>query len=159
MLTRYMSIADFITANGANIEVLGDNYAFAQFNNATGQWVRYATDTDTGDFTTAQGYSMATTAGATVAFTGAMQTADQSINVINNDGLNSVGRRWNLVSNPFPSYIVGYDGTENPTNFLDANTAAIDGERLAVYGWNGSDYTITISFQAPFQWLLVKDFG
>ncbi len=45
-----MSIADFITANGANIEVLGDNYAFAQFNNATGQWVRYATDTDTGSF-------------------------------------------------------------------------------------------------------------
>ena len=39
-----MTIADFITANGANIEVLGDDYAFAQFNNATGQWERYATD-------------------------------------------------------------------------------------------------------------------
>ena len=145
-----MTIADFITANGSNIEVLGDDYAFAQFNNATGQWERYATDTDTGDFTTAQGYAMATTTGATVAFTGAMQTADQTINVINNDGLNNVGRRWNLVSNPFPSYIVGYDGTENPTNFLYANTTAIDSEYLAVYGWNGSDYTIYNNLSGAF---------
>ena len=111
-----MTIADFITANGANIQVLGDDYAFAQYDNATGQYTRYATDTDTGSFTPAQGYALAMApgtaptssrrcAGTTVAFTGAMQTTDQSINIINNDGLNNVGRRWNLVSNPFPSYI------------------------------------------------------
>ena len=62
---------------------------------------------NTGSFTSGQGYAMATTSGATVTFTGAMQTTDQSINIINNDGLNNVGRRWNLVSNPFPSYIAG----------------------------------------------------
>jgi endoglucanase len=145
-----MSIADFITANGDNIEELVDNYAFAQYNNASGQWERYATDnSDTGNLTSGQGYAMATTAGATVAFTGAMQTIDQTINIINNDGLNNVGRRWNLVSNPFPSYIVGYDGTENPTNFLYANTTAIDSEFLSVYGWNGSDYTIYNNMTRP----------
>ena len=101
-----MSIADFITANGSNIQVLGDDYAFSQFNNATGQWERYATASQTGNFEAGKGYSMATTGGSTVAFTGAMQTADQSINIINNNGLNGVGRRWNLVSNPFPSYIL-----------------------------------------------------
>ena len=56
-----------VTATGSNIQVLGDDYAFAQFNNATGQWERYATDTDTGSFTAGQGYAMATTTGATVA--------------------------------------------------------------------------------------------
>jgi len=140
-----MTISAFITENGTNIEVLGNNYAFAQFNNATGQWERYATASQTGSFISGQGYSMATNTGATVAFTGAMQTTDQSINVINNNGLNNVGRRWNLVSNPFPSYIAGNDaaGTAAGTaNFMNVNATVIDGNFLYVYGWNGSSYTI-----------------
>ena len=142
-----MSIADFITANGAAganvIEILGDDYAFASYDNAAGQWNLYATDTSTGSFTTSQGYAMATNAGdgATVAFTGAMKTADQSIDIINNNGVNGVGRRWNLVSNPFPSYINGND-LAGATNFIGANTAVIDGGFGALYGWNGSDYDI-----------------
>ena len=145
-----MTIADFITANGANIEVLGSDYAFSQYDNAIGDWIRYETASQTGSFTTGQGYSMATVevsppppgaAGATVAFTGAMQTTSQSINVINNNGLNGVGRRWNLVSNPFPSYING-NTAAGATNFIDTNLAVIDGNYGAVYGWNGSSYTI-----------------
>ena len=83
-----MTISDFITANGAAgsnvIKVLGDDYAFSQYDNALGQWDRYQTDSQTGSFTTGQGYSMATNAGdgATVAFTGTMQTTTQSINII-----------------------------------------------------------------------------
>jgi hypothetical protein len=86
---------------------------------------------------------MATNAGdgATVAFTGAMQTADQSIDIINNNGVNGVGRRWNLVSNPFPSYING-NTAAGTTNFMDVNAAVIDDTFLYVYGWNGSSYTI-----------------
>ena len=148
-----MTIADFITANGANIQVLGDNYAFAQFNNATGQWERYATASQTGSFNAGQGYSMATTAGSTVAFTGAMQTTDQSIDIVNNNGLNSVGRRWNLVSNPYPSYIAGNPdaGTAaGTTNFLNVNAAVIDSEFLAVYGWNGSSYDIYNNLSGAF---------
>ena len=145
-----MTITDFTTANGANIEVLGSDYAFSQYDNAIGDWIRYETASQTGSFTTGQGYSMATVevsppppgaAGATVAFTGAMQTTSQSINVINNNGLNGVGRRWNLVSNPFPSYING-NTAAGATNFIDTNLAVIDGNYGAVYGWNGSSYTI-----------------
>ena len=145
-----MTITDFTTANGANIQVLGDDYAFSQYDNAIGDWVRYQTASQTGSFTTAQGYSMATVevsppppgaAGATVAFTGAMQTTDQSINIINNTGLNGVGRRWNLVSNPYPSYING-NTAAGASNFIDTNLAVIDGNYGAVYGWNGSSYDI-----------------
>ena len=145
-----MTIKDFITANGANIQVLGDDYAFSQYDNAIGDWVRYQTASQTGSFTTGQGYSMATVevsppppgaAGATVAFTGAMQTTDQSINIINNTGLNGVGRRWNLVSNPYPSYING-NTAAGASNFIDTNLAVIDGNYGAVYGWNGSSYDI-----------------
>jgi len=145
-----MTITDFTTANGANIQVLGDDYAFSQYDNAIGDWVRYQTASQTGSFTTAQGYSMATVevsppppgaAGATVAFTGAMQTTDQSINIINNTGLNGVGRRWNLVSNPYPSYING-NTAAGASNFIDTNLAVIDDNYGAVYGWNGSSYDI-----------------
>ena len=145
-----MTIADFIIANGANIEVLGDDYAFSQYDNTIDQWLRYATASQTGSFTSGQGYSMATVtqnppppgaAGTAVAFTGAMQTTSQSINVINNNGLNGVGRRWNLVSNPFPSYINGNTAAEAVNNFMDVNSGVIDGSFLGVYGWNGSSYT------------------
>ena len=88
-------MTDFITANGANIQVLGDDYAFAQYDNATGQYTRYATASQTGSFTPGKGMhgnvsrgststSTGGVAGTTVAFTGAMQTTDQSINIINN---------------------------------------------------------------------------
>ena len=145
-----MTIEDFITANGANIQVLGNDYAFSQYDNTIDDWLRYETASQTGSFNSGQGYSMATVsdgppppgaAGTTVAFTGTMQTADQSINVINNNGLNGVGRRWNLVSNPFPSYINGNTAAEAVNNFMDVNSGVIDGSFLGVYGWNGSSYT------------------
>ena len=142
-----MTISAFIAANGTAgsnvIKVLGDDYAFSQYDNATGQWNRYATASQTGSFTTGQGYSMATNAGdgATVAFTGAMQTTTQSINIIDNNDANAgAGRRWNLVSNPYPSYILG-NAAAGANNFLSVNSAVIQGNYQALYGWNGSGYT------------------
>ena len=150
-----MTISAFIAANGTAgsnvIKVLGDDYAFSQYDNATGQWNRYATASQTGSFTAAKGYSMATNAGdgATVAFTGTMQTTTQSIDIINNNGLNNVGRRWNLVSNPFPSFING-NTAAGTTNFLGANSTIMDGTFTGVYGWNGSSYTIYNLLDAAF---------
>mgnify|MGYP001312742561 CR=1 FL=1 len=147
-----MTITDFIAANGANIEVLGDEYAFSQYNNVLDQWERYATASQQGSFTAGQGYSMATASngppppggaiGTTVAFTGEMQTTNQSIDVINNNAANGgVGRRWNLVSNPYPSYIHGNAAAQTTNNFMDVNSGVIDESFLGVYGWNGSSYT------------------
>ena len=151
-----MTISAFIAANGTAgsnvIKVLDNDYAFSQYDNATGQWNRYATASQTGSFTTGQGYSMATNAGdgATVAFTGAMQTTSQSINIIDNNDANAgAGRRWNLVSNPFPSFING-NTAAGTTNFLGANSTIMDGTFTGVYGWNGSSYTIYNLLDAAF---------
>ncbi len=51
------------------------------------------------------------------------------------------GRRWNLVSNPFPSFING-NAAAGATNFLDTNITVMDDTFTGVYGWNGSDYDI-----------------
>jgi hypothetical protein len=137
-----MTITDFTIANAATLQVLGDDYAFSQYDNALGQWERYATASQTGSFEAAQGYSMATNAGdgATVAFTGAMQTTTQNINIIDNNDANAgAGRRWNLVSNPFPSYING-NTAAGTTNFLGVNTSVINDQYWAVYGWDGTQY-------------------
>jgi len=87
---------------------------------------------------------MATNAGdgATVAFTGDIKTTTQNIDIINNNDANEgVGRRWNLVSNPFPSFIKG-NTDAGANNFLDRNSAVMDDTFTGVYGWNGSGYDI-----------------
>ena len=141
-----MSIADFITDNTGVIYQVGDTYALGPFNNFTNQYEYYTTTTgpSAGAFTAGKGYTMATskTNGATVKYTGTIATADQSIDIINNNDANGgVGRRWNFVSNPYPSYIKG-NTAAGTTNFMNTNSTVIDSEFLAVYGWDGSSYTI-----------------
>ena len=141
-----MSIADFITDNTGVIYQVGDTYALGPFNNFTNQYEYYTTTTgpNAGAFTTGKGYTMATTNtdGATVKYTGAIATTNQSIDVINNNGVNGgVGRRWNFVSNPYPSYING-NTAAGAANFLDLNSGVLDATYTGVYGWNGSSYDI-----------------
>jgi hypothetical protein len=141
-----MSIADFITDNAGVIYQVGDTYALGPFNNFTNQYEYYTTTTgpSAGAFTAAKGYTMATTNtnGATVKYTGAIATTNQSIDVINNNTANGgVGRRWNFVSNPYPSYING-NTAAGAANFMDVNSAVIDASFLGLYGWNGADYDI-----------------
>jgi hypothetical protein len=83
------------------------------------------------------------TNGATVKYTGTIATTNQSIDVINNDDANEgVGRRWNFVSNPYPSYINGNTNAAAVNNFLDVNSGVLDATYTGVYGWNGSSYDI-----------------
>ena len=149
-----MSIADFITDNTGVIYQVGDTYALGPFNNFTNQYEYYTTTTgpSAGAYTAAKGYTMATTNtdGATVKYTGTIATTDQSIDVINNNDANGgVGRRWNFVSNPFPSYING-NTDAGAANFMDVNSAVIDGSFLGLYGWDGADYEIYNNTNAAF---------
>jgi len=141
-----MSIAAFILANTDVIYQVGDTYALGPFNNFTNQYEYYTTTTgpNAGAFTTGKGYTMATADpnGATVKYEGTIATASQSIDVINNNAANDgVGRRWNFVSNPFPSYINGNATAEAGNNFMDVNSEVINATFLGLYGWNGSSYT------------------
>jgi len=149
-----MSIADFITDNTGVIYQVGDTYALGPFNNFTNQYEYYTTTTgpSAGAYTAAKGYTMATANanGATVKYTGTIATTTQSIDVINNNAANGgVGRRWNFVSNPYPSYING-NTAAGATNFMDVNSDVIDSAFLGLYGWNGSDYDIYNNTNAAF---------
>jgi hypothetical protein len=89
---------------------------------------------------------MGSASGSTLAFTGTVATSAQTQSVINNDGNGSGGRRWNLVANPFPSYINLNTQAHASNNFLTVNidSEVIDSSFGYLYGWDadGSGYTI-----------------
>jgi hypothetical protein len=114
---------------------------------------------------------MATTGGGTLSFAGAIANGDQSVTITNNDAANSgAGRRWNLIANPFASYLNGNSNADETNNFLTFNTTAendvIDDNFEAIYGWkaDGTGYAIynnasTATYIAPGQGFFVAAAG
>ena len=140
-----LTINSFITTNDTPIATNGSgNYAVGSYDNTSDTWTN-ATSSTTGNLNLGQGYQMATTSGTTLAFTGTVATADQTVAIQNNDAANSgAGRRWNLVANPFPSYIYGNVDADATNNFLTVNTLKLDDSFEAIYGYDadGTGYTI-----------------
>jgi hypothetical protein len=139
-----LSISSFVTTNSSAIATSGSTYALGYYDNSNDSWTNYTTSTagGAGNFTLGKGYQMASASGATMAFTGTVPTSTQTQSVINN--ADSSGRRWNLVANPFPSYINLNDNNDASNNFLTVNSSIVDGSFLAVYGYDadGTGYTI-----------------
>jgi hypothetical protein len=149
-----------------NIATHGSFYAVGAYDNTTDTWTN-ATSATAGNLELGQGYQMATTSGGTLSFTGTIANGDQSVTIKNNDAANSgAGRRWNLIANPFASYLNGNSTADGTNNFLTVNTAAIDDVFEAIYGWNadGTGYTIynntsTATHIAPGQGFFVAAAG
>ena len=141
-----LSISDFVTTNSSVLATNGSAYAVGYHDNTDDSWTNYTTSTvgGAGNFDTSRGYQMATSSGATMAFTGSIATTDQTQSIINNNGNGNGGRRWNLVANPFPSYLNANTNAHASNNFLSVNASVIDSNFLSIYGWDadGSGYTI-----------------
>jgi hypothetical protein len=141
-----LSISGFVTTNSSVLAANGSAYAVGYHDNTDDSWTNYTTSTvgGAGNFDIARGYQMATSSGATMAFTGSIATTDQTQSIINNNGNGSGGRRWNLVANPFPSYLNANTNAHASNNFLSVNASVIDSNFLSIYGWDadGSGYTI-----------------
>jgi len=133
------------TGNGSGAGDVGE-YAIGTYDPSNNTWTNYTTsNVSTTQFTPGKGYQMATDSGATLAFTGTIDTdATETISV--ESFTDASGRRWNLISNPYPSFItIGPNSTSN--TFLEVNDDVIDASYVGVYGYdadnsNGSNYTI-----------------
>jgi len=146
-----LSISSFVSTNTtgtATLAMNGSAYAVGYYDNSTDTWTNHTTGSvgTAGNFDIGKGYQMGTVSGGTqiLAFTGTISSSDETQAVINNDAANSgSGRRWNLVANPYPTYINANDDAHNTNNFLTSNVSKIDSNFLAVYGWaaDGSGYT------------------
>lgn len=96
------AFGSFATAN-TNLLASGTLRAFAPFNKATGTYTNYDTSANSSTSITAgTGYRAATTNGGTLTFTGTVETGDVAVNIINSGPYYTT---WNLVGNPYPSYV------------------------------------------------------
>ena len=133
------------TGNGSGQGASGE-YAIGIYDPSNNSWSNYtSSNVNTTQFTPGKGYQMATDSGATLAFTGTVDTdATETISI--ESFTDASGRRWNLISNPYPSFItLGPNSTTN--TFLEVNDDIIDATYVGVYGYdadnsNGSNYTI-----------------
>ena len=140
-----LAINSFTTSNSSTLATNTSTYAIGTYDNTDDTWDNYTNSTigAAGNFIAGKGYQMATSVGSTLSFTGTVPTADVTILIQNNDAVNAgAGRRWNLIANPFPSYINGNSVADGTNNFLKVNTAVLDDNFEAIYGYNGTGYTI-----------------
>ncbi|MDC0176676.1 T9SS type A sorting domain-containing protein [Polaribacter sp.] len=125
----------------------GDIKLLGPFNNATGAYVNYSKTTDAAvTFTPGKGYRMATATANTLLFKSNSHSTSTPITIPITDesATNASSGEWNLIGNPFPSYI-------NFSSFFTANTGEFDaGSFNAVYGYDGDGtFTAYNALNAP----------
>ncbi len=133
------------TGNGSGAGASGE-YAIGTYNSSNNTWSNYTSaNVSTIQFIPAKGYQMATDSGATLAFTGTVDT-DATETIAIEEFTDGSGSIWNLISNPYPSFITIGPNTTTDT-FLEVNDDVIHATYVGVYGYdadnsNGSNYTI-----------------
>jgi len=130
--------SDFLSS-GNNADDLLDNgatapttYAFAPFDKAADAYVNYNSDTSL-TIESGKGFRAATDSGTTLTFTGSVLNTNVAINI---EYTGAVHPDWNLIGNPYPSYM-------NIDNFLNYEISGgiknIDllEDASGVYGYDG----------------------
>ncbi|MDB9712432.1 T9SS type A sorting domain-containing protein [Flavobacteriaceae bacterium] len=135
----------------SSLAISGNMFGVGPYNNSNNTFATYTSveATSAGTMTSGQGFQMSTSSGTTVPFVGTYNMGDVTYSITNNNG--GSGTQWNLVSNPYPSYIclnlpADTASSDASQDFLTYNTATsdvlgdVDSEE-AVYAWGGSSYT------------------
>ena len=102
-------------------------YAYGPFDKTTGQFVNYDENTLT-PLTSGVGYRAATTGGDNLVYTGTPVTASFGVGVENGG---PIRQEWNLVGNPFASYM-------DAASFLGTNGGVFDPGTFGIWGYDGS---------------------
>ena len=119
----------FETAN-PNLPAFGTERAFAPYNTVAGAYQNYdAVTNSTTTIDSGTGFRTATTDGSTLTFTGTVLSSDV-LNIPISDA--EAGMAWNLIGNPYPSYI-------DFSTFFSMNQSEFDpaGSYQAIYGYDG----------------------
>ena len=137
LITAPFSGETFSSLVGNNSGVLVQNtspateYLFGPFDNITGAYLTYDSSTNASTVLSAgQGYRAGTASGATLEFTGTFEATNQTVAI--NVGSHETYGKWNLVGNPFPSYL-------DLAGFISDNSAIIEDVNNAVYAYDGDD--------------------
>ena len=115
----------------------GSNRGVASYTTASDSW-SYLQSGGSGSFNNGQGYSIKRASTGTVNFTGSLNTSNTGVDVV----LTTTGNRFNLLGNPYTSYV-------NSATFLNNEGAISDNKTIWVWnqtlGTNGMYETKVIS--------------
>jgi len=131
------SFTDFISNNSNILSNTGQTlYLFGPFEKPTNDFQLYS-NVESANLDVAKGYRAASTDNQTFMFSGAVTTSALNVPILK---VGSGNAKWNLIGNPYTSYIKLAD-------FLTANIAELDTQSVAVYGYdadnaNGSVWAI-----------------
>jgi hypothetical protein len=131
------SFVDFISNNSNIVSNIGETlYLFGPFDKTTSDYITYS-NTEISTLDAGIGYKAASTDNGTFTFTGSPTTGNLNIPIVKTGSAYEI---WNLIGNPYPSYIKLED-------FLTANITEFDASTAAIYGYdadnsNGSYWTI-----------------
>ena len=101
------------------------NIGIGDYVNSTPGWT-YATSSTTGTLASGEGRSVKLATAGDISFSGAMPLSDASITIANGSG-----NGFNLIGNPFPSYLpVNHTSPSASNNLLRANTGILAEETI-----------------------------
>jgi len=103
------------------------SWLFGGYNNNASSFDIYNANNDSNLLTSGKGYRAASNDNSTLTFSGTPMKSNVSIAITHPNG----GSRWNLVGNPYPSYI-------SLSDFLAENPDIYDIEAAGIYGYDGA---------------------
>lgn len=106
--------------------------AIGTYNNDSGNW-EYMQVNDVAPFTSGKGFSIKRTTAGNHVFLG--DVATETVNIAINKG---TATSYNLLGNPFSSYVAINETADFSNNFLNLNETVL--EEKTIYVWNGNAY-------------------
>ncbi|WP_435412948.1 T9SS type A sorting domain-containing protein [Psychroserpens mesophilus] len=116
-----------VASANPNIFNNGSLFLFGPYDKALGQFVTWA-GTESSTLDPGVGYRAATSDNGSVTFTGTAQNGAIATPVVNGG---PVQQEWNLVGNPYPSYMDSF-------NFVQTNLSTFDPTTAGIWGYDGS---------------------
>ncbi|WP_040251567.1 T9SS type A sorting domain-containing protein [Psychroserpens mesophilus] len=113
-------------------------YAFAPFDKTTGDFENYDLNSSA-ILTSGTGYRVATNTGEILAFSGTVAQTPVSVNIVDSG---SQYTEWNLIGNPYPSYLDIQSFLNHPVDTGVLNLDLFVDQSAAIYAYNGNGYNI-----------------
>ena len=121
LLEDVISNTDLATGSGANV-------GLSIYNNSIPGW-EYYSSTSSGTMDSGGGYAVLVNSGD-IFFTGTMPTEPV------NKSLTRAVNGWNLIGNPYPSYLAINNTADADFNFLDVNSSSLSSSYSSIYLWD-----------------------
>ena len=103
-------------------------FLYGPFNPLTETYVNYSSSDDLSTLDAGNGYRTGSTDGATYTFTGTIETSTVNKAIVAGGMSN-----WNLIGNPYPSYLKVQDFLNNVSN-----AGLLDEDAVGIYGYDGT---------------------